>query len=511
MKHKKHIKFAILLSIILVMAMVLVSCDYRTNDVPGNESNSVIESIATPEPAITESTTVPITVSEPTVPPTPSIELDIPDYITIQGRQFSTELTYLNLMRWVLEDEDIKPLRYMINLTSLDLNHNPISDFSPIADLTNLTELRILDNTATDLTPLAGLTNLETLELSLRYFYDTDITPLKGLTNLTSFRLSLGGSQVSDVSRLAELTNLTRLDLWHNQIVDLTPLAGLTHLRYLDLSFNEVYDITPLANVTSLRDLALSFNEIYDITPIANLINLNALSLSYQSGMDLSLLYDIPMHVSPPVAPSVSDNPHPFANSLADFFVNLTTAAAEERFFGMPYSYHAVLVDVDGQGTMGVVASRWAFEGDRNYPFAFSNVISIHPSFSQRLFFIYDGDLYEVGGQQWGVTPSGRLVAVMRDGACDIAVTEYMLLSVSSGSLIGVKAVSIWDQTWGDNHYAVNYHINEFLWRDREQDQSLAYDEFNEIMNRYGLYGTTTNLWELSDDTYRILEMSDLL
>jgi len=371
----------------------------------------------------------------------------------------------------------------MINLTSLNLNHNPISDLSPLAGLTNLTELRLLDNTATDLTPLGGLTNLTSLELSLRYFPDTDLTPLIGLTGLTSFRLSLGGNQVDDISSLAGLTNLTRLDLWHNQISDLTPLANLTNLTNLDLTFNPIDDITPLANLT----------------------NLNTLFLHDSPGIDLTLLYSIPPHVLSPIAPPSLTVPHPFIGALAGFFVNLTTPG---WYWDMPYSYHAVLVDVDGQGTPGVVASRWAFDGDRSNPLSSGwGSIFIHPNFTQTLFFIYDNQLHEVYGRQWGVTPSGRLVAISIDGASDITITDYMLLDVNDGRLVGVKSISISEHTWSDNHYSVNYHINEFLTRDFEQSQSLTPAEFDELMNSYGLYGTNINLWELPNDTYRILGM----
>ena len=79
------------------------------------------------------------------------VELDIPDYITIRGRQFSTELAELSLMRWMdLEVYEIEPLRYMKNLTSLDLNYTAISDLSPLAGLTNLTELRLIGNELVD-------------------------------------------------------------------------------------------------------------------------------------------------------------------------------------------------------------------------------------------------------------------------------------------------------------------------------------------------------------------------
>ena len=255
--------------------------------------------------------------------------------------------------------------------------------------------------------------------------------------------------------------------------------------------------------MTNLKSLDLSFNPVDDITPLVSLTNLNTLHMHNSLGIDLSLLYNIPPRVLPPVAPNALANPHLFADALASFFVNLTTAGE----WWMPYnSYHAVLVDVDGQGTPGVVASRWTFYGDRHNPLTSWGSVSIHPNFAQRLFFIYDNQLHEVDGQ-WGVTPSGRLVALSFDGACDILMTTYMLLNVNNGRLVGVKSISVTEQTWGDNHYSVNYHINEFLMDDWEQRQRLTREEFDEMMDKYGLRGTNINLWELPDDTYRILVM----
>ena len=453
MKIRKHIKLVAMLSISLAMAAVLAACGQAS--VPK--------------------------------PPAPPVESDIPDYIVIQGRQFSTELTELNLMRWMLEDYDLTPLRYMINLTSLDLNHSGISDLSPLAGLINLAELRLMDNRATDLSPLAGLTNLTKLELSIRNFDDTDLTPLIGLTNLTSFRLAFGGFDVHpvrDISRLADLTALTRLDLWHNQISDLTPLAGLTNLRHLDLSNNPISDISPLANLT----------------------NLNTLSLDGNPGIDVSLLYSIPPPVPAPAPAVVPANPHLLADALANFFVNLTTPG--ESFWHMlPYSYHAVLVDVDGRGTPGVVASRWYFDGDRHHPLALRS-ISIFPRFEQKLFFVYNNQLQTAEWHHWGVTPSGRLVRITMDGICDLLITTYTLLAIEDGQLAGIKSMSKSETTWLDNNFFVNYHADGLLWRNFEHDQHITQARFDELMHKYGLYGTRIRPWELPDDTYRILAMS---
>jgi len=420
----------------------------------------------------------PAPATEPPLPPQ-----IIPTQITIQETAFSTELTQLNLSLWGLENDDIVALKYMLNLTSLNLNYNNITDISPLAGLTDLTELRLLVGVGTDLTPLAGMTNLTTLELGLSNFHDTDLTPLLGLTNLTSFRLCVGGNQIDDLSLFEDLTSLTRLDIRSNQISDLTPLESLTNLRYLELSGE---------------------NLISEISPLANLPNLNTLFLRYSPGMDLSVLYEIPPRISPPTLPNAPGNPHPFAEALTNFFVDLTTAA---EWPGMPYSYHALLVDVDGKGTPGVVASRWTY-GDRGDPFSFSNFISIHPHFTQTLFFMYDDELQEVVWHRWGVTPSGRLVMLDMDGVCGVARTDYILLDVNDGRLVGVKALTAWILTWGDNDYAVNYNLGEFLVSGFEHMQQLTHKEFYELMRSYNLYGTSPNIWELPDDTYTILAMT---
>jgi len=476
MKCIKFIKPATLLLIALAMAVLAACGNTSSGPEPSGQDNTAAEHTPTPAPPASPAPT-------PAPTPTPPPELDIPDYITIWGTQFSTELTALSLMRWDLRDYDITPLRYMINLTSLDLNHTAVSDLSPIAGLINLTELRLLDNTITDLTPLAGLTNLTALQISLRDFDNTDITPLKNLTGLTYFHLSLGGNMTEDISRLAYLPNLTRLDLWHNQISDISPLEGLTNLTHLDLAGGD--------------------NPVSDISPLANLTKLNTFSIRYRPGVDMALLYNIPPRVAPPVADTAPGNPHPFAQALTGFFTNLTTPG---EWWMQHNSYHAVLVDVDGQGTPGVVASRWAFDGDRNHPFSFSNFIHIHPSFSQKLIFVYDGQLHEVYGH-WGVTPAGRVVALAFDGACDIAMTTYTLLDITDGHVVGTKALIVWDMSWGDNYYSVNYHVNEHLVEDFNHRQSLTRAEFEELMDMYGLHGTSVHLWELPNDTYNILSM----
>ena len=74
----------------------------------------------------------------PTMMPPTLANSEDEGYITIQGVQHSTLLTTLNLRYKQLQNEDIAPLRYMVNLISLNLSYNEISDITPIMRLENL-------------------------------------------------------------------------------------------------------------------------------------------------------------------------------------------------------------------------------------------------------------------------------------------------------------------------------------------------------------------------------------
>lgn len=239
----------------------------------------------------------------------------IPAYITIRDQQFSTALTSLELTRWDLTNEEIQPLRYMVNLTELIIANSPmyarymsLTDISPLAGLTNLVTLHLHGNQINDITPLAGLTNLRGLNLmgnditgiaplanltnltwlSIGFNPIVDISPIAGLTNINDLCLSFTG--VSDISILANFTNLTDLGLDGNQVSDLTPLAGLTNLRYLYLYGNQISDLTPLAGLTNLVDINLGENYISDITPLSGLPSTAIIFLDWNPITDWSPL-----------------------------------------------------------------------------------------------------------------------------------------------------------------------------------------------------------------------------
>ena len=215
---------------------------------------------------------------------------------------------------------DLTGLEFAINLDTLWLSHNVISDLSPLAGLTKLQDLDLDSNAITDISPLAGLTNLTDVSLGSNGI--ADISVLAGLTNLTDLRLSDNG--IADISVLAGLTNLTDLWLGANAIVDISVLAGLTNLTYLYLLGNAVTDISPLAGLTNLTDLHLAFNAIADISPLVSLTNLNELWLQNNVISDLSpLVANMGLDRGDKVV--VDDNP------LSETSVNTHIPALEDR------------------------------------------------------------------------------------------------------------------------------------------------------------------------------------
>ncbi len=189
-----------------------------------------------------------------------------------------------HLYLWGNPLSDVSPLAGLTNLQTLDLNQCLISDISALANLTNLITLNLTDNPLSDISALAGMGNLQ--ELHLENGQVSDISPFASLSNLRFFDLS--GNQVSDISPLTDLSNLLSFDLSYNQISNSSPLAGLTNLQGLELGDNQISDISPLSGLTNLNGIYLDRNNITDISPLASLSNLRSLWLIDNQISDIS-------------------------------------------------------------------------------------------------------------------------------------------------------------------------------------------------------------------------------
>ena len=221
--------------------------------------------------------------------------------VTIGGEEYSTALTELDLGSQNLTDEEIEPLKEMVNLTHLDLRQNQLTDLSPLAGLTQLKSLELRGNNLSDLSPLSGLTELEELRLGgsgtgLDNPGITDLSPLAGLTKLQYLTLPRQAS-IRDLSPLAGLTNLKSFTLdgvasenTGTQITDLSALSNLTQLEILHLFNCGASDLSPLAGLTNLTELRLLGQLAFtDLTPLSGMTELRLLELTAQGSVPLRL------------------------------------------------------------------------------------------------------------------------------------------------------------------------------------------------------------------------------
>ena len=149
----------------------------------------------------------------------------------------------------------------MLRLEALPAERHDITDLTGIEFALNLNSLGLQGNNITNLAPLATLTTLEHLYLAGNHSL-TDISPLSSLTRLK--RLYLDFNRISDIRPLAGLTELTHLGLSNNSISDVTSLAGLYNLEILHIQHNSIADHSPLDG------LALSlfeYDQICDMPP----------------------------------------------------------------------------------------------------------------------------------------------------------------------------------------------------------------------------------------------------
>ena len=182
----------------------------------------------------------------------------------LSGLEYCVNLQSLRLYNNTISD--IGPLSGLINLSNLEIDQNNIIDISPLSGLINLQSLWLQYNNISNVSPLSGLTNLQTLYL----FHNpiSNISALSGLINIE--RLRFGGNLISDIGPLSELINLQTLVLWNNNISDISPLSGLINLSELLLGWNDISDIGPLSELINLQTLFLFNNKINDIQPLVD-------------------------------------------------------------------------------------------------------------------------------------------------------------------------------------------------------------------------------------------------
>jgi hypothetical protein len=179
-------------------------------------------------------------------------------------------LTYLNVDSQGIGS--LSGLEHALNLETLIIRWNHITDLSPLSGLTNLQELDAHNNGFSDLSPLAGLVNLRRLVLRINDI--SSISSLSGMVQLEE--LHLEWNSVSDISALSGLTLLQYVNLRNNHVVDVSPLVGLSSLTYVDLTGNPLSDESIAIYIPQIKALNPRVSLQYDETVARHTLELSS-------------------------------------------------------------------------------------------------------------------------------------------------------------------------------------------------------------------------------------------
>ena len=183
------------------------------------------------------------------------------------------------------------------------------------------------------------------------------------------------------------------------------------------------------------------------------------------------------------------------AHALSDFFAD----AEPSPPYGLEIENdtHAILVDVDGNGTPGVIASKWTTSEDYGWnPYR-------HPRFVQMLFYIYGDQLNYPQAFGFGRVPAApgrRLIQLDGANGQGMSVTTYSLLGFIDGELAPEKSITAVEFSNlpcgygvpGENRYYVVHNPVSDLhyW---EQGIPITHEEFMALAAQYGLLGIFNN------------------
>ncbi|WP_080833646.1 leucine-rich repeat protein [Cohnella massiliensis] len=167
-----------------------------------------------------------------------------------------TNLTSLKISRNQITD--IKPLSELTQLKQLVISDNRVADLKPLIQLKQLKWLELRGNMLKDqdINPLKDLVNLEVLDLKANQIQN--ISVLKNIPGLKVLHLS--DNKISDLDPLKGMMNLYALFLENNQISDLSIIMGLPKLAELGLSGNLIDKTKFKDELKELRGRLYYFN-----------------------------------------------------------------------------------------------------------------------------------------------------------------------------------------------------------------------------------------------------------
>ncbi len=195
--------------------------DYRTTNEVEDMSRRAMDAMKAPES------------SDPVQDPVSDPGQNTVNEVVIAGQSYSLDADYIDLTGKNVTNADIENLKYLTNLTTIQLSDN---------------------SRVTDLSALGGLTKLESLWLD-----DTgisDISPLSGCKNLRE--MGIKNTKVKDISALSNCTKLSKLIAVNCNISNISPLANCPDMRELWISENPITDFSPLVKLNNLETVGVN-------------------------------------------------------------------------------------------------------------------------------------------------------------------------------------------------------------------------------------------------------------
>ncbi len=199
------------------------------------------------------------------------------EYVNYNGKKYLVNNFKLDLSGEGIKDiAQIKNLKNLTTVKSLDLWNNSISNISGFGEIPQLQELNLRDNNIVEVCGLDNLENLEVLNIA-----NNKIKNLSGLKTLKKLKnLEIHGNQIEDINGLNKLTNLEKLGLSSNKISKISGLDSLEKLKDLYLNNNQIEKIENINHLSSLSYIDLSSNPIDEIAGFENLTNLKNIKLN---------------------------------------------------------------------------------------------------------------------------------------------------------------------------------------------------------------------------------------
>ena len=184
---------------------------------------------------------------------------------------------------------NIYGIEFCINLDTLNIGENSISDLLSLSNLKQLTILNVDNNNIDDISPLKGSYTLVNLNLNNNYLNSIDA--LSNLTKLTG--LFLNNNAIQDITSLSNLLNLKYLAVGGNPIENFESIGNLDSLNTLEVLNLNQFDFSHIRNISNLQTLYLTNTPVINLDPIANITSLKNLIMKNCSLSNIDSLANI--------------------------------------------------------------------------------------------------------------------------------------------------------------------------------------------------------------------------